>query len=462
MSQQTQADNITQIMKVPPQAIEAEQSVLGGLMLDNQRFDDVVDIVNAEDFYTHTHQVIFDAIISIQADNKPVDLVTVRELLDKREKLETVGGLAYLDQLVRNTPSTANLVTYANIIRDRSILRQLINAGNKIIEHAYTPNDQEPRDILDQAEKIIFDIAQNHASGESSFKSAKELVKVTVDKIEELIQTKGQLTGMDTGYSALNEMTSGLQRSDLIIVAGRPSMGKTSFAMNVVENVVREDKLPVAVFSLEMPAEQLIMRFLSSLSRVSIKNIRSGNLTQADIDTLASSTRILADLPIFIDDTPGMNTLEIRSRARRLARSVDGGQLGLIVIDYLQLMQATTATDNRVAELSAMTRSLKMLAKELNVPVVVLSQLSRNPEQRPNKRPIMSDLRESGAIEQDADVILFVYRDEVYNEDSPDKGTAELIIGKQRNGPIGTVRLTFLGEFTRFENFSPHFSAPDF
>ena len=369
--------------------------------------------------------------------------------------------MAYLDQLVRNTPSTANLVTYANIIRDRSILRQLINAGNKIIEHAYSPNDQQPREILDQAEKIIFDIAQNHAAGESSFKSAKELVKVTVDKIEELIQTKGQLTGMDTGYSSLNDMTSGLQRSDLIIIAGRPSMGKTSFAMNVVENVVREDKLPVAVFSLEMPAEQLIMRFLSSLSRVSIKNIRSGDLTQADIDTLASSTRILADLPIFFDDTPGMNTLEIRSRARRLARTLDQ-PLGLIVIDYLQLMQATVDTNNRVAELSAMTRSLKMLAKELNVPVVVISQLSRNPEQRPNKRPIMSDLRESGAIEQDADVILFVYRDEVYNEDSPDKGTAEIIIGKQRNGPIGTVRLTFLGEFTRFENYAPHFSPPDF
>ena len=461
MAQQTQADNITQIMKVPPQALEAEQSVLGGLMLDNQRFDDVVDAVSTEDFYTHTHQLIFDAILTIQADNDPVDLVTVRDLLDKRKDLDKIGGLAYLDQLVRNTPSTANLVTYANIIRDRSILRQLINAGNKIIEHAYSPNDQQPREILDQAEKIIFDIAQNHAAGESSFKSAKELVKVTVDKIEELIQTKGQLTGMDTGYSLLNDMTSGLQRSDLVIIAGRPSMGKTSFAMNVVENVVREDKLPVAVFSLEMPAEQLIMRFLSSLSRVSIKSIRSGDLTQADIDTLASSTRILADLPIFFDDTPGMNTLEIRSRARRLARSLDQ-PLGLIVIDYLQLMQATTDSDNRVAELSAMTRSLKMLAKELNVPVVVLSQLSRNPEQRPNKRPIMSDLRESGAIEQDADVILFVYRDEVYNEDSPDKGTAEIIIGKQRNGPIGTVRLTFLGEFTRFENYAPHFSPPDF
>lgn len=453
MAQQSRKDNITQIMKVPPQAIEAEQSVLGGLMLDSQRFDDVVDAVGTVDFYTHSHQLIFDAIITIQTDNDPVDLVTVRDLLDKRAELENIGGLAYLDQLVRNTPSTANLVAYANIIRERSILRQLINAGNKIIEESYNPNDKEPRDILDQAEQIIFDIAQNHAASESSFKSAKELVKVAVDKIEELVQTKGQLTGMDTGYADLNEQTSGLQRSDLVIIAGRPSMGKTSFAMNIVENVVREDKLPVAVFSLEMPAEQLIMRFLSSLSRVSIKNIRSGQLTQADIDTLASSTRILGDLPIYIDDTPGMNTLEIRSRSRRLARSLDG-QLGLIVIDYLQLMQATTDSDNRVAELSAMTRSLKMLAKELNVPVVVLSQLSRNPEQRPNKRPIMSDLRESGAIEQDADVILFVYRDEVYNEDSPDKGTAEIIIGKQRNGPIGTIRLTFLGEFTRFENYS--------
>jgi len=461
MAQQSQADNITQFMKVPPQAIEAEQSVLGGLMLDNQRFDDVVDIVKADDFYTHTHQVIFDAILSIQADNKPVDLVTVRELLDNREKLESIGGLAYLDQLVRNTPSTANLVTYANIIRDRSILRQLINAGNKIIEQAYSPNDMLPREILDQAEQIVFDIAEKQLAGTSTFRSAKEMAKIVADKIDELFENKGALSGLDTGFTDLNEITSGLQRSDLIIVAGRPAMGKTSFAMNLVENIVHKDNLPVAVFSLEMPAEQLIMRFLSSLSQVSVKNIRSGNLTQADMDALASSTRILSKLPIHIDDTPGINVLEIRSRARRLARGLDT-PLGLIVIDYLQLMQATTSSDNRVAELSVMTRSLKMLAKELNVPVVVLSQLSRNPEQRPNKRPIMSDLRESGAIEQDADVILFVYRDEVYNEDSPDKGTAELIIGKQRNGPIGMVRLTFRGEFTRFENFSPHFTPPDF
>ena len=461
MAQNPQSDNVTQIMKVPPQAIEAEQSVLGGLMLDNECFDDVVDSVSEHDFYTHAHRLIYNSILAIQADNNPVDLVTVRDLLDKREELETIGGLAYLDQLVRNTPSTANLVTYAQIIRDRSILRQLINASNKIIETSYSPNDKQPREILDQAEQIIFDIAQNHAASGSSFKSAKELVAITVDKIEELIQTKGQLTGMNTGFLDLNELTSGLQRSDLVIVAGRPSMGKTSFAMNIVESVVREDQLPVAVFSLEMPAEQLIMRFLSSLSRVSIKNIRSGDLSQADIDTLSSSTRILGDLPIFIDDTPGINTLEIRSRARRLARTMDS-KLGLIVIDYLQLMQATTISDNRVAELSTMTRSLKMLAKELDVPVVVLSQLSRNPEQRPNKRPIMSDLRDSGAIEQDADVILFVYRDEVYNEDSPDKGTAELIIAKQRNGPIGNVRLAFLGEFTRFENYSSHYNQGNF
>ena len=457
MVQVTQSDNVTQIMKVPPQAIEAEQSVLGGLMLDNERFDDVVDTVTEGDFYTHAHRLIFNSIVSLQAENHPVDLVTVRDLLDKREKLDAVGGLAYLDLLVRNTPGTANLVTYAEIIRERSILRQLISAGNKIIETSYSPNDQQPREILDQAEKIIFDIAQNHAGNSSSFKSARDLVAITVDKIEELIQNKGQLTGMNTGFLDLNEMTSGLQRSDLVIVAGRPSMGKTSFAMNMVENVVREDKLPVAVFSLEMPAEQLIMRFLSSLSRVSIKSIRSGQLSQTDIDTLSSSARILGDLPIFIDDTPGITTLEIRSRARRLARSMDS-KLGLIVIDYLQLMQGTTTTDNRVAELSTMTRGLKMLAKELDVPVVVLSQLSRNPEQRPNKRPIMSDLRDSGAIEQDADVILFVYRDEVYNEDSPDKNTAEIIIGKQRNGPIGTIRLSFFGEFTLFENYSPHFN----
>ena len=455
MIQHTQPDNITQIMKVPPQAIEAEQSVLGGLMLDKERFDDVIDSVAENDFYTHAHRLIFNSIVSLEAESQPVDLVTVRDLLDKREKLDAVGGLGYLDQLVRNTAGTANLVTYAGIIRERSILRQLISAGNKIIETSYSPNDQQPREILDQAEKIIFDIAQNHAGNSSSFQSAKELVAITVDKIEELIQTKGALTGMNSGFTDLNEMTSGLQRSDLVIVAGRPSMGKTSFAMNLVENVVREDNLPVAVFSLEMPAEQLIMRFLSSLSRVSIKSIRSGQLSQTDIDTLSSSSRILGDLPIFIDDTPGITTLEIRSRARRLARSMDG-KLGMIVIDYLQLMQGTTTTDNRVAELSNMTRALKMLAKELNVPVVVLSQLSRNPEQRPNKRPIMSDLRDSGAIEQDADVILFVYRDEVYNEDSPDKNTAEIIIAKQRNGPIGTVRLSFFGEFTLFENYIPN------
>ena len=458
MARQTQTDKITQIMKLPPQAIEAEQSVLGGLMLDTQRFDDVVDVVEISDFYTHSHRLVFKAIMDIQQENTPVDLITVRERLDNRDELETVGGLAYLDQVVRNTPGTANLLTYARIIRDRSILRQLINAGNRIIEQAYNPEDQAPRDILDQAEQLIFDIAQHHTSGAENFRSARELVREAVEKIEELIQTKGQLTGLNSGFTDLNEMTSGLQRSDLVIIAGRPSMGKTAFAMNIVENVVREDKLPVAVFSLEMPAEQLIMRFLSSLSRVSIKSIRSGNLSQSDIDTLASSTRILGELPIFIDDTPGINSLEIRSRSRRLARSMEGG-LGLIVVDYLQLMQSTTYTENRVAELSAMTRSLKMLAMELNVPVMVLSQLSRNPEQRPNKRPIMSDLRESGAIEQDADVILFVYRDEIYNEDSPDKGAAEIIIGKQRNGPVGTIKLTFLGEYTRFENHTYEYRA---
>lgn len=443
-------------LKLPPQSIEAEQSVLGGLMLDSSRFDDVADALVSTDFYTHSHKVIFETIQRLEEADTPVDIITVQESLERQNLLEAIGGLAYLDKIVKNTPSTVNIKSYANIIRDRSIFRRLIEGANKIAEAAYSPSKKEATEVLDFAEQTIFDITQQREN-DAEFKSAKQLMRKTIDKIDQLIESEGDITGLDTGYPDLNEYTSGLQPSDLIVLAGRPAMGKTSFAMNLVENVVREENKGVAIFSLEMPDEQLLMRFLSSLSRVSLKNLRAGNLSEDDFSRMMSSANILSSLPVFIDDTAGISALEIRSRCRRLQRELkqQGKELGMVVIDYLQLMSASVAAENRVNELSNMTRSLKMLAKELDVPIIVLSQLSRGPEQRTDKRPMASDLRESGAIEQDADMIIFVYRDEVYNPDSPMKGTAEIIIGKQRNGPIGTVRLAFLGEYTRFENYTP-------
>ncbi len=446
------AELVSGSAKLPPQALEAEQSLLGGLLLDNRHWDVVTEQVGITDFYSQNHRLIFEAIRGLQIANDPADVVTVSEWLEQNGQLDTAGGLAYVGTLANNTPSTANILTYAKIVRERAILRSLIAAANDISDAAYTPEGRTPREVLDHAEKLVFDISERDGRSRQGFTSIQDLLTLAIDRIEELFESKESVTGIPTGFTDLDDMTSGLQRGDLVVVAGRPSMGKTSFAMNIAEYVALERKLPVAVFSMEMPGEALSMRMLSSIGRINSNKIRTGRLGDDDWPRLNSAVGLLDKAPMFIDDSAGLNPLDLRSRARRLVK--DHNELGLIVIDYLQLMQAAEGSENRATEISLMTRSLKMLAKELNVPVVVLSQLNRSLEQRPNKRPIMSDLRESGAIEQDADVILFVYRDEVYNEDSDQKGVAEIIIGKQRNGPIGTTRLTFRGEFTRFENFT--------
>ncbi len=423
--------------------------------MDNRKWDEVIDEVGSQDFYSQNHRLIFNAIAGLQAAGDPADVITASEWLESDNKLDAAGGLSYIGSLANNTPSTANILTYAKIVRERSILRSLIAAANDIADSAYNPEGQTPKEVLEKAEKLVFDIADRDGRSRQGFQSIQELLSKSIDRIEELFESKEAITGIPTGFADLDNMTSGLQRGDLVIVAGRPSMGKTSFAMNIAEYVAVEKQLPVAIFSMEMPGEQLAMRMLSSLGRINSNKIRTGNLGDEDWPRLNSAVGFLDKAPMFVDDSAGLNPMDMRSRARRIKAETD--QLGLIVIDYLQLMHNSENSENRATEISAITRSLKILAKELNVPVIALSQLNRSLEQRPNKRPVMSDLRESGAIEQDADVIFFIYRDEVYNEDTDQKGVAEVIIGKQRNGPIGTTKLTFRGEFTRFENFAAPF-----
>ena len=435
--------------------------MLGGLLLDNRKWHEVIDEVRVLDFYTQSHRLIFTAISGLQDAGDPADVVTTSEWLESAGKLENAGGLAYIGLLANNTPSTANILTYAKIVRERAILRSLIAAANDISDNAYHPEGRSPKEILDHAEKLVFDISERDGRSQQGFTTIQDLLARSLTRIEELSESKEAITGIPTGFSDIDKETSGLQPGDLVIVAGRPSMGKTSFAMNIAEYVAVEKKLPVAIFSMEMPGEQLAMRLLASLGRVNSTKIRTGNLRDEDWTRLTSALRLLSDAPMFVDDSAGLNALDLRSRARRMA--LENKQLGLIVVDYLQLMQSSESTENRATEISGITRSLKILAKELNVPVVALSQLNRSVEQRPNKRPVMSDLRESGAIEQDADVIFFIYRDEVYNpEDNEQKGIAEIIIGKQRNGPVGTTRLTFLGQFTRFENFAAPFEQGEY
>jgi len=450
-------DTETARLKVPPHSIEAEQAVLGGLMLDNSGWDRIADVVVAEDFYRYDHRLILTAIISLSEASKPFDAVTVSQWLKNTDELEEAGGLAYLGELARGTPSAANIKAYAEIVRERSILRQMIEVGTTIADSAFSPEGRESKELLDQAEQAVFRIAEQGSRGKTGMQSIKTLLSDAVNRIDTLYQQDDPLTGVPTGFTDFDEATSGMQSSDLVIVAGRPSMGKTTFAMNIAENAAIKHQKPVAVFSMEMSGEQLAMRLMSSLGRIDQSRIRTGKLEDDDWHRLTSSMGILADAPLFIDDTPAMSPTELRARARRMAREHG---LGMIVIDYLQLMQ-TGGSENRTAEISEISRSLKGLAKELNVPVIALSQLNRSLEQRPNKRPVMSDLRESGAIEQDADVIVFIYRDEVYNPETTDKGIAEIIISKQRNGPIGTTRLTFLGQYTRFENFTPDFYSQD-
>ena len=452
-------DASVEALKVPPQSIQAEQSVLGGLMLDNETWDQVADQVSEVDFYRKEHRLIYRIIQELSAKQVPFDVITLSEALEKKGELDDAGGLAYLGTLAKDTPSAANVKTYASIVRDRSVLRQLIHVGTEITDSAFNTEGRETTELLGNAERRVFEIAEQRQRGESGFSSIKTLLAQAVDKIETLFEQEGSITGASTGFTDFDEMTSGLQPADLIIVAGRPSMGKTAIAMNMAENIAIKGDKPVAIFSMEMPGDSLAMRMMSSLGRIDQHKVRTGKLGDDEWPRLTSAINILAEAKLFIDDTPALTPSDVRSRARRLAR--EHGQLGLIVLDYIQLMQSPGSGENRVQEISDISRSLKALAKELNVPVVALSQLNRNLEQRPNKRPVMSDLRESGSIEQDADVIVFIYRDEVYNEDSPDKGVAEIIISKQRNGPIGTFRLTFLGQYTRFENFIPDPYADD-
>ncbi len=428
--------------------------MLGGLMLDSSRWDDVADILVANDFYRKDHRMIFESIERLVEDSMPADVITVQEYLDNSGELEKAGGLSYLDELTRNTPSAANISAYAKIVQEHSIMRRLLNTVNDINQTIYTPEGRTPQEILDLAEQEIYSISDEGAKHGSGFVAVNSLLKQTVDRIEELFKSDSELTGLSTGFSDLDKITTGLQDSDLIIVAGRPSMGKTSLAMNIAENAAVGSDKAVAIFSMEMSGEQLVRRMLTSLGRINAQRVRTGSLQEDDWSRLTSAINILSEKKIYIDDTPGLSPSELRARCRRLASQNEGG-LGLIIIDYLQLMSVGGNTENRATELSAITRSLKTLAKEINVPVIALSQLNRSLEQRTDKRPVMSDLRESGSIEQDADVIMFIYRDEVYNkEDSESKGIAEIIISKQRNGPTGTVRLTFLGEFTRFESFA--------
>lgn len=447
------ADREIEALRVPPHSIHAEQSILGGLMLDNQAWDQVADLVQEDDFYRHDHKLIFRSIASLASQSKPFDVVTLNEWLERSNEIKNVGGLAYLGSLAKNTPSAANIKAYAHIVRDRAILRQLVTAGAKITEDALNTEGRTSQEVLEEAEHSIFEIAEKGARAKRGFVNIKDLLTSAVERIDTLFQQDNPITGVPTGFHEFDEMTSGLQKGDLVIVAGRPSMGKTTFAMNLAEHAAVEVGLPVAVFSMEMPGEQLVLRMMSSIGRIDQHRIRTGKLTDDDWPKLTKAVGTLHESPIYIDDTPGLSPQELRAKARRLLREVGG--LGMIVIDYLQLMQVPGSGENRAGEISEISRSLKTMAKELSVPVIALSQLNRSLEQRPNKRPVMSDLRESGAIEQDADLIVFIYRDEVYDKESPDKGTAEIIIAKQRNGPIGMVRQTFLGQYTRFENYIP-------
>jgi len=441
-------------LRVPPHSIEAEQSVLGGLLLDNESLDRITDLLTEADFYRSEHKLIYQQITRLLERGKPADVVTVSEAIEQAGLTDDTGGLAYLGELAANTPSAANIRRYAEIVRERAVLRHLVVAGDEIATDALNPLGRDAKELLDTAEQKVFAIAEMGARAQQGFVHINPLLTQVVERIQELHdrENPSEITGVPTGFTDLDRMTSGLQAGDLIIVAGRPSMGKTAFALNIAEYVAVDVGLPVAVFSMEMGGTQLAMRMLASIGRLDSHRVRTGRLTDDEWSRLTYALGKLHEAPMHIDETGGMNPTDLRGRARRLKRQV--GKLGLIVIDYIQLMGSTRQNENRATEVSEISRSLKALARELEVPIIALSQLSRKVEERTDKRPMMSDLRESGAIEQDADVILMMYREDYYKPDTPDKGMAEVIIGKQRNGPTGTVSLAFLGEYTRFENLA--------
>lgn len=439
-------------LKRPPHSVEAEQAIIGGLMLDNQVWDKISTKLCEADFYRTEHRILFRAISGLSKKDQPFDVVTLLDTLKSHNELDDAGGEAYLFELANNTPSVANVSAYADIVREKSVQRQLITVATEIADSAYNPEGRGVPELLDVAETKVFAIGEQ-TGGDGGPENIKSILVRTVEKIDALYHNGDALTGLATGLTDLDEMTSGLQPSDLVIVAGRPSMGKTTLVMNMAEHAAIKSGKPVVVFSMEMPSDSLAMRMMSSLGRIDQHKIRTGKLDDDDWPRVTSAVHMLSEAALFIDDTPALSPAEMRARSRRIAK--EHGSVGLIVVDYLQLMKVPGFNaENRTAEISEISRSLKSLAKELQAPVIALSQLNRSLEQRADKRPVMSDLRESGAIEQDADLICFIYRDEVYNEDSPDKGTAEIIIAKQRNGPIGKVRVAFIGKYTRFEDLA--------
>ncbi|MEJ8567563.1 replicative DNA helicase [Elongatibacter sediminis] len=441
-------------LKVPPHSLEAEQAVLGGLLLSARAFEQVADLLGEDDFYREDHRLIFRSVSELNELGNPVDAVTVTEWFEAHGVSDQVDGGAYVMQLASTTPSAANVTAYAQIVREKSILRQLIDVGTEIASSAFQSDGRTSQELLEDAERAVFAIADLGARNRSGFIAVQETIKEAIERIQELNEFDGEITGVATGFRDFDRMTAGLQPSDLIIVAGRPSMGKTTLAMNFAEHAALKHDVPVAVFSMEMSALQLVMRLFSSLGQIEQGRLRTGNLTDLDWPKLTSAMNLLHKSRIFVDETPALSPAELRARARRLKREHD---IGMIVVDYLQLMAVPGSRDNRATEIAEISRSLKSVAKELNVPVVALSQLNRSLEQRPNKRPVMADLRESGSIEQDADLIVFIYRDEVYNPETAEKGKAEIIIGKHRNGETGTVNLTWQGRWLRFANFAPEY-----
>jgi replicative DNA helicase len=440
--------------KHPPHSIEAEQSVLGGLLLNNRAWYELIDQVTEGDFYTHDHRVIFHAIGDLLNAGRPCDFVTLSEHLRHQDKLDEAGGISYLGTLAADTPSAANIRAYAEIVRERAVLRSLIATGQDIAELGYQPDGREPGTLIDIAEQQVFRIRARGDRGQKQAKDMPMLMDAIEERLERLKNNPDSFAGVPTGFTELDKMTQGMHEGDLIIVGGRPGMGKTSFAMNIAEHVAIERKLPTAVFSMEMSAEQLALRVLSSFGRIDQQRLRSGDMEDHDWSRLVSASGLLREAPLYIDETGSLSPQELAGRARRMAAKQ---RLSLIVVDYIQLMQVPNNRENRTNEISEISRSLKALAKELKVPIIALSQLSRSLEARQDKRPIMSDLRESGSIEQDADVVLFVYRDDYHNKESPNQGTAEIIIAKQRSGPTGKVRTAFLGKYTRFDNLAPEY-----
>jgi len=448
------ADSQVAQLRVPPHSVEAESSVLGGLLLDNGAWDRVGDLLVDSDFYRHEHKLIYAAIGGLVNASKPADVITVFEHLQNQGLTEQMGGLGYLNSLAQYVPSASNIRRYAEIVRERSILRKLVSASDEIATNAFNPQGRPVDKILDEAEQKIFNIGEEGSRMKQGFQSMDSLVVELLDRVQEMADNPNDITGVPTGFYDLDRMTSGLQPGDLVVLAARPSMGKTAFAINIAEHVALNEGLPVAVFSMEMGASQLAVRVVGSIGRIDQGHLRTGKLSDDEWPRLTEAIERLRTVSLHIDETPGLTPSELRANARRLARQC--GKLGLIVVDYLQLMSGSSGSDgdNRATELGEISRGLKMLAKELQCPVIALSQLNRGVEQRTDKRPMMSDLRESGAIEQDADIIMFIYRDDYYNKDSKDPGVAEIIIGKQRNGPTGTVRLTFLKPLTRFESLA--------